>query len=183
MDGGDDPVEAREVLVGDVELAVRADVDLDPLQELERHERVQLVDPLALLLQPPVAQAVRVVADRVVRVPLLDRARDHRLERVAAVRPGRVRVQVAAQVAGLDQLRQPVAARGVELAEILAELGRDPVVAEERVDLLLGRERVDGAALGLGDPVLGDREPFRTAASRIATLCAFEPVKCWSRLP
>jgi hypothetical protein len=32
-------------------------------------------------------------------------------------------------------------------------------------------------------PYSETERPFRTAASRIAMLCAFEPVKCWSRLP
>ena len=58
----------------------------------------------------------------------------------------------------LDELRQRAVARRLELAAVLAQLRRDPRVAEERVDLLLGRERVHLAGLDLGDPVLGDRE-------------------------
>ncbi len=61
-----------------------------------------------------------------------------RLERVAAVGPVGVRVQVAANVAGRDQGRQPALARGLDLALVLAQLGRDPGQAHRGVDLLLG---------------------------------------------
>ena len=49
-------------------------------------------------------------------------------------------------------------ARGLELAAVLAQLGRDPLHAEQLVDLLLGRARVRVAALVVGDPVLGHVE-------------------------
>ena len=68
------------------------------------------------------------------------------------------RVQVAADVAELDQLRQLALARRLQLAAALAQLRLDVGVAEALVDLLLGRAELDLAALGLGDPVLGDRE-------------------------
>ena len=68
-------------------------------------------------------------------------------------------VQVAAQVAELDQLRELAGRRRGDLAVALAQLRLDVVEAEPRVDLVLGRVAVDLAALGLGDPVLGDREP------------------------
>ena len=68
-------------------------------------------------------------------------------------------MQVAAEVAQLDQVRQRPRARRLELAAALAQLGRDPLVAEVRVHLLLGLEGVHLARLDLRDPVLGDREP------------------------
>ena len=61
-------------------------------------------------------------------------------------------------VAELDQLRQLAFARRLQLAAALAQLRLDVVVAEALVDLLLGLAGLDLAALGLGDPVLGDRE-------------------------
>ena len=48
-----------------------------------------------------------------------------------------------------------------QLAGALAKLRLDVGVAEPLVDLLLGRAAMHLAALGLGDPVLGDREPAR----------------------
>jgi hypothetical protein len=51
-------------------------------------------------------------------------------------------VQVASQVAELDEPGQGAVARRLELAGIFTQLRRDPVVAEERIDLILGRERV-----------------------------------------
>ena len=90
-------------------------------------------DLLRLRLEPPLAQVVRVVGDGVVLVAARDRGAHHLLERVLAVgRPVRVRVQVAAEVAQLDELRQLAVARRLELAAVLAQLRRDEVVAEER---------------------------------------------------
>ena len=59
----------------------------------------------------------------------------------------------------VDQLRQRcprAAACSSPLA--LAQLRLDVGVAEPLVDLVLGRAEVDLAGLGVGDPVLGDRE-------------------------
>ena len=47
-------------------------------------------------------------------------------------------MEVAAQVAELDELRQLPVARRLELARVLAQLRRDPLVAEQLVQLLLG---------------------------------------------
>ena len=159
VNGRDDPLSRRQLLVCDVEVAVGADVHLDPLDDPERNALLQRVDRLGLTGEQISAQPLRVIADRVVLVALLDGACDHRLQRVLAVGPGRVRVQVAADVRELDELRQLPLARRLELAAVLAQLRRDPVVAEEAVDLVFGRERVHLAALDLRDPVLGDREP------------------------
>ena len=67
-------------------------------------------------------------------------------------------VEVAADVAELDQLRQLPLARRLQLAAALAQLRLDVVVAEPLVDLLLGLAKGDLVALGVGDAVLGDRE-------------------------
>ena len=81
-------------------------------------------------------------------------------------------VQVAADVAELDQLRQlAVGGRG-DLAVALAQLGLDVGEAEALVDLGLGRVPRDLARLDLGDPVLGDREPLPAPRARAARRCA-----------
>jgi hypothetical protein len=124
----------------------------------------------------------RVVGVREVLVAAGERGLRHLLDRVAPVGGDRVRVHVA--------LRSPPRSgagsrrRGrLELAAVLAQLGRDPRQAEALVDLLLGRAAVRLAGRVVEDPVLGDVQALRTAASRSATLCSLEPVKCWSRLP
>ncbi len=55
-----------------------------------------------------------------------------------AVAGGGVHVQVALDVSCLDQPGQRVAGGGLDLAEVLAHLGRHPVHAEGGVDLLFG---------------------------------------------
>ena len=59
-------------------------------------------------------------------------------------------------------------ARGPELAAVLAQLGRDERVAEEAVELVLGREAVHLARLDHGDAVLRDGQPaaLRVLAQR-----------------
>ena len=94
------------------------------------------------------------------------------------------RVEVAAQVAELDERRQLAAARRLELARVLAQLRRDERVAEMLVQLLLVARREDLAASRPSwTPYSETESPRLTAASRSATLWSFEPVKCWSRLP
>ena len=68
-------------------------------------------------------------------------------------------VHLALQVTQLEQVRELVLARGRDLAVGLAQLGRDEVVAEVRVQLLLGRVRDDLVRLHERDPVFRDREP------------------------
>ena len=66
-------------------------------------------------------------------------------------------VQLAAEVAELDELRQlALAACGRDLVRPLAELRRDRAVAEVRIELVLGRVRHDLAGLDVRDAVLRD---------------------------
>ncbi len=58
--------------------------------------------------------------------------------------------------AELDELGQLVRARQLELAVVLAQLGRDRLVAEVAVDLVLVRRAEDLAALGVLDAPLRD---------------------------
>ncbi len=67
-------------------------------------------------------------------------------------------MEIALDVGELDQVGQLAFARRLQLAAALAQLRLDVGVAEPLVDLRLGRAGLDVAALGLGDPVLGDRE-------------------------
>ncbi len=73
-------------------------------------------------------------------------------------------VQVALQVGELDQSRQRALAGRLELAPVLAQLGRDPGVAEVLVDLLLVGSLERLVALDVKDAVLADRE---AAADRV----------------
>ena len=161
VDGGDDPVEQREILLGDVDLAVHADVRLDAGEDRELREAgAQPLDLLELGVQAPLAEVVRVVGDGVVVVAARDRPLEHLLERALAVgRPVRVRVQVAAHVGDGDEGRQLAAPRRLELARVLPQLRRDRLVAEELVQLVFGRRAKHLTGLDRGDAVLGDREP------------------------
>ena len=83
----------------------------------------------------------------------------------------------------VDELGQRALARRLELAAALAQLRLDVGQPERRVDLLLGRAAHRLARRVVEDPVLGDVQPLRTAASRSCTLWSLEPVKCCSTLP
>src|SRR5262249_39450266 len=164
------PVESRGLLVGHVERAVGPDVHLDTSQDAERRDLLaQRLDLRRLSLEPPLAQIVRVICDRVVLVPARDRGAHHLLERVLAVgRPVRVRVQVTSEVVESNELRKFAVARRHELAAVLAQLARDELVAEESVQLLLAPSRERLARLGVLDAVLRDGElaPNRRLAKR-----------------
>ena len=71
-----------------------------------------------------------------------------------------MQVQVALHVALDHELRQLAFVRGLELARVLAQLRRDPLVAEPLVDPLLARVLQLLARLDDGDRVLADREPL-----------------------
>ena len=101
----DDHVDALEHVVGVVERAVFEDVDLDAGEDPERRELlVELGDDVELLEQPLARQPVgdreagRVVGEREVLVAEVARLLGHRADRVAAVGPVGVAVQVAAQL-------------------------------------------------------------------------------------
>jgi hypothetical protein len=66
-------------------------------------------------------------------------------------------------------------AGGLELAHVLAQLGRDPRVAEALVHGLFGLVREDLAGLGVWMPY-SEIELAAHGSSRSATLCCFEPV-------
>ncbi len=156
----DHPVQLSEQLRGHVDLACRGDVRLHAAQDAERREPlVDRCDLLPLLLEPALAQVVRVIGHGEVLVAALHGRAGHLLDRVVpVVRPRRVAVQIAAQLAVAHELRELTAARGLQLAEVLAQLRRDRLVAEREVELVLVGDPRDLAGLHGGDAVLGDRE-------------------------
>ena len=180
VDGRDDPVQLLQQLVVVVGRAVGQDVGLGPDQHLDPVEPV--VDPadqLDLALQPVgrdvVAEPVRcrVVGDRDVLQPALERGPRHLLGGVAPVGGDRVHVQVALQVLLHDQLGDHEA--GVELAAVLAQLRRDVGQAEALVHRLLGLAPQRLAGRVVGDPVLGDVQALAHGALAQAHVVVLGP--------
>jgi hypothetical protein len=91
-------------------------------------------------------------------------------------------VQVAAEVAQLDELRQLAVPRRLELAAVLAQLRRDEVVAEEAVQLLLGA-RVNVSPVSVFCTPYS--RPRACADRRLAQrdVVILRAVKCCRRLP
>ena len=140
----------------DVALAAREDSNLEA--RLERPERPDL------LAQPVDAQTARhgrgrrVVGDDDVLVAARLGRLDELLDRMVAVRPVGVRVQVAADPVGGHQPRQGARERGLDLSAIFAELGWDPREPHRRVHVGLGRASDPGAGRLVEDAVLADLE-------------------------
>ena len=74
-------------------------------------------------------QRFRMIGDRDVFEPAFARRTRHGLERLAPVRLGRVHVEIAAQVARLDEGRQRAGGRGLQLAAVFTQLGRQSTPA------------------------------------------------------
>ncbi len=169
---------------GPVQRAVLQDVRLGTLEEPDPH---LLLDPIDLLPLPPeavdrqaagVARALRVVGDGEVLHPQGLRTAGHVLHRGAAVRPERVAVDHAPHVLLPDQVgREGPVAGGLELALVLAELGRHEGEAQGPVEGLLALHRHLGGRVGgrsgLG---AGGREPVEPPfAERVAQLAGQAP--------
>ena len=120
---------------------VGQDVALDPAQHAERRQQfIRGSDLLGLAAdvvgRKPAdgAHGRRVIADREVLVAALPRGAGHLLDARPSVRPGRVAVQVAADVFEPNERRRLAAER------LLAQLWRAPWEAQRPVDgLLVGR--------------------------------------------
>ena len=175
MDRGDDQVEAGQQVVLEIEPAVGADLELATVEEAEtlgrrpgrcrpgcllgREPGVERGDHLGLLGDPVRGQPVRdrerlrVVGQDLVRVASGAGGLGHDLDRVVAVGPVGMAVEVAAQVGQVDERREPAGDRGLDLAMILAQLGLDVGQPEEGVRVRFGRER----------PELGGRTRERLA--------------------
>ena len=112
MDARLHPLELGEDVVGEVEPSVGEDVALDPAQDAKRREPLVGGGDLLALAADVVgrepadgADGRRVVADREVVVAALARRPPHLLDARAAVRPRRVAVQVAADLARARRAR------------------------------------------------------------------------------
>ena len=148
VDRDADHVELGERLVVDVERAVPVDVDLGAGEQADAVELgVEALDLAPLAAELPRVTAARhgeahgVVGDGDVCEARFLRGARHRLQRVGAVGPVGLRLEVAAEIARLDQARERARARRLDLALVLAQLGRDPGEAEAVVELLLGAAR------------------------------------------
>ena len=130
VDGGLHPVELRQHLVGEIERAVAEDVALAPPQDAEgRDELVRGGDLFALPADPVRVEAGddadvrRVVADRDVLVAVeVARGLRHLEHGGLAVRPGRVAVEVAADLVQLDEARR-LHAEPLRLAQLGRQVG------------------------------------------------------------
>ena len=126
---------------------------------------VELVDFGPLLPQPAGVQPVdhrhplRVVGDGDVLQPALLGGGGHLLDRGRAVGPRAVHVQVAADVAQLDQLGQLAGVGPIELAPGLAQLGRETGQVQRAVDLLF--RAAGDLLLAAEDAVFVDLQPPR----------------------
>ena len=98
------------------------------------------------------------VADRVIFVAARRGGGDHRFERVVAVAPGRVHVKVAAQIAASTSSGNRVGEREVDLVETAAQLGRNVLHAQRRVDARLFGAGRHVAGLEIEDAVLADAQ-------------------------
>ncbi len=141
----DREVEPLQDRIGQIERAVVEDVDLARLEDADAAKAVvEGVDFVDLAGQPIRVQAaghggaLRVVGDgEVVVAPLLGGQR-HFPDREFAVGGGGVGVKVALDPRQGDELGERALGGGLDLALVLAQLGRDPRQAELVVDLLLG---------------------------------------------
>ena len=168
---GEDDVEPREHPVRKIQTSVRQDVDFAAVEDLDaRKPRPRFVDFVGLALDAVQGQIPRrrgtrrVVGDRAVLVAEIDARPDHRVDRIAAVAPRRVHVEVSADVAPRHQPRQRARQRARDLVVAFANLGRNRRQAERAVDVFLG--------LGPQEPVLRAQTVFR---QRRAERCRMLP--------
>ena len=144
---------------------------------LQRPQLLALREDL-LVGHPLHRQVRRVIGDGVVGVAQRRGGLQHLVERGQPVGQVRVRVQVAAEVLELQDLRQLAGDRRLDLAAILPERRLDVRQPEPLVDLLLGLGREQVSRLRRRTARTRSASgPARTASSRIRTLCALEPVK------
>ena len=166
VDRGHHPVEPGQHLVRIVEAAVDADVRFGAREQMDlRLLRIERAHRFDVLQQPVDRKASRipgrrgVVGDRGVAIAPAQRLLGQLLDGEIAVAGVGVAMEIAADVAQLDQLGQLALFGGLDLAAVLAQLGRDPRHAEALVDLLLGGAAGGHAGGVVEDPVLGDVQP------------------------
>jgi hypothetical protein len=143
---GHDDVEGSQEPVGDGDVTVIADVGLHAREHVDVDRVVDLADLGQLLAELVVGDADAadhpraggVVADGDVLVAEVGGSRGHLPDRDLAVGPRGVDVEVAADRARLEQVREVVLEGGLDLAAVRAEFGRNPGHADGRVHALLG---------------------------------------------
>ena len=126
MNGGNDNVEPCERIIGQIEPAVRPDVDLGPLQDPEPGKLlIRLVNQLDLFSKPLFIQSTRdaealgVVRDRDVGVSFFLRRLNEGAEVMTAVGPVRMDVKVALNVVERNEVREFSRQRRLDLAQCL----------------------------------------------------------------
>ena len=156
----DHPLARGHVLVRQVERRVRADVDLDPAQDPEgRQPLVHGVDLLRLRPELAVAEVVRMVGHREVLVAARLGGQRHLFDRLLPSFDHVVRMEVAAQIAKLDERRQLAASCCRFQLPVFSRSSGGSTGSRGGVHLLLDLRAEDLARLDGLDAVLGDGEP------------------------
>ena len=175
VDAGDDEVEAREHLVGEVHRPAAQDVDLRAVEDAEADALglvvgVELADGLALLVELLDAEPVRdlqapaVVADAEVAQPPLARRVAHLAQRVRAVAGRRVVVDGALQVGRADERRERLVGDR-QPVRVVAQRRGDRVEAGGGVDRVLIGHVGQRRERGHGVDVLGGAGPLEPDAA------------------
>ena len=149
------PVEGA--ILEDVHLAAAQDADLGDLL-LHQGDLVPLA-PQPVHVQPVrVVRRAGVIGDGDELRPQRVGGADHLLQGGPPVGPGGVAMHESADVALLDQLGQRALRGQLQLAQVLAQLGRDGLQPEQAVQCLFGFRLQRRSAVEAGEPVLGDAE-------------------------
>src|SRR5437870_4089990 len=142
MERCEDDVETLQGPIGEVETAVGHDIHLAavedgylPIALTQCCDLVRLSGDVTDLKGPRRARPLRVVRDGDVLVAESNRALNHRLDGVPAIAPGRVHVEIAANVGGFDKGRQFVPRGGDERIGSFPYLWRDERQVEGGVDV------------------------------------------------
>ncbi len=179
VDAGDAPVELEEEVLVVVEAAVGPDVELGAVENREAgmaHRELVELGAFPPHLVPGEAvdrEVLAVFGHRQVLESAPGCRGHHVLETGAAVpRPCRVHVEIAANVALLDEARHPALCGGGDLTDALAQLGRDEDEVQRVVDRLFGAGGDDLAAVGVGEGVLvEDPAPFDRPLPELDVVC------------
>ena len=137
-----DEIQLLQDLVLLIESAIGENIDLLTAQDPDLGmARLDLLDLLPLLPNPVCVQTPRhgqglaVVCQSEILVSLGRTSHQHFLDRVLAVRPGGVHLQIAANLVQLYELRQSLAGRSFDLTAIFSQLRRNPGQLDLLVDI------------------------------------------------
>ena len=164
VDGGDDPVQHCQHVVGEIHGAVGADVHFGTAEDghivavLQPLKRLNLADQAFRRQAVGHAQPLGVVGDGHIFVAHCGHGGDHCLQGKLAVAPVAVHMQVAAQVGFRYQVGQAAAAGGLQLVGAPPEFGGDPGQAEAGVEGFLVGEMLGHAGFNYGNAVLVERQ-------------------------